>query len=130
MRSRSHRLPGRADQTDTPQVTNSIDQTARVEQCGGSLATLDIAPVIAEAIRRTHNGQVPSPAFGGTALTRAENRSRRCSGLQITSSHNQTRCEEEERKTVGLGAGPDPVCTYLEAKRRPVLVISDVDSML
>lgn len=37
-------------------VTNSIDQTDRVEACGGMLDTIDIAPVIAESIRRTHNG--------------------------------------------------------------------------
>lgn len=44
-------------------VTNSIDQTTRVEQCDGLLATLDIAPVIAEAIRRTHNGESISALF-------------------------------------------------------------------
>jgi ribose-phosphate pyrophosphokinase len=38
------------------QVTNSIDQTDRVNACGGMLGTIDIAPVIAESIRRTHNG--------------------------------------------------------------------------
>ena len=41
------------------QVTNSIDQTDRVKACGGMLRAIDIAPVIAESIRRTHNGLVP-----------------------------------------------------------------------
>ena len=43
---------GRADS----QVTNSIDQTERVAACEGMLETVDIAPIIAESIRRTHNG--------------------------------------------------------------------------
>jgi ribose-phosphate pyrophosphokinase len=38
------------------QVTNSIDQTARVEATDGKMGTIDIAPLIAESIRRTHNG--------------------------------------------------------------------------
>lgn len=37
-------------------VTNSIDQTDRIAACDGMLETIDIAPVIAESIRRTHNG--------------------------------------------------------------------------
>lgn len=37
-------------------VTNSIDQTDRIRACDGMLGTIDIAPVIAESIRRTHNG--------------------------------------------------------------------------
>jgi ribose-phosphate pyrophosphokinase len=37
-------------------VTNSIDQTDRVAACDGLLEVIDIAPVIAESIRRTHNG--------------------------------------------------------------------------
>jgi ribose-phosphate pyrophosphokinase len=37
-------------------VTNSIDQTDRIEASGGLLGTIDIAPVLAESIRRTHNG--------------------------------------------------------------------------
>ncbi|OCF44075.1 ribose-phosphate pyrophosphokinase [Kwoniella heveanensis CBS 569] len=44
-------------------VTNSIDQTERVKECQGTLATLDIAPVIAESIRRTHNGESISALF-------------------------------------------------------------------
>ncbi|WVQ77337.1 hypothetical protein IAR50_007021 [Cryptococcus sp. DSM 104548] len=44
-------------------VTNSIDQTARVEACDGLLEALDIAPVIAESIRRTHNGESISALF-------------------------------------------------------------------
>ncbi|KIR25789.1 ribose-phosphate pyrophosphokinase [Cryptococcus deuterogattii 99/473] len=44
-------------------VTNSIDQTQRVNACNGLLETLDIAPVIAESIRRTHNGESISALF-------------------------------------------------------------------
>ncbi|WWD16365.1 hypothetical protein CI109_100791 [Kwoniella shandongensis] len=44
-------------------VTNSIDQTERVQACGGLLETIDIAPVIAESIRRTHNGESISALF-------------------------------------------------------------------
>lgn len=40
----------------THQVTNSIDQTERVAACDGLLETVDVAPIIAESIRRTHNG--------------------------------------------------------------------------
>ncbi len=46
--------------TDTPfslaQVTNTIDQTKRLDASSGILTTIDIAPVLAESIRRTHNG--------------------------------------------------------------------------
>lgn len=45
-----------AERTLTHQVTNSIDQTERVQACDGALETVDIAPIIAESIRRTHNG--------------------------------------------------------------------------
>lgn len=44
-------------------VTNSIDQTDRVAACGGVLATIDISPIIAESIRRTHNGESISALF-------------------------------------------------------------------
>lgn len=37
-------------------VTNSIDQTDRVAATGNMMDTIDVAPVIAESIRRTHNG--------------------------------------------------------------------------
>lgn len=37
-------------------VSNSIDQTSRLEGADGMLGIIDIAPVIAESIRRTHNG--------------------------------------------------------------------------
>jgi ribose-phosphate pyrophosphokinase len=42
------------------QVTNSIDQTERIAACDGALETVDVAPIIAESIRRTHNGLVIS----------------------------------------------------------------------
>lgn len=38
------------------QLTNSIDQTARIEESKGLIETIDIAPLLAESIRRTHNG--------------------------------------------------------------------------
>lgn len=44
-------------------VTNSIDQTERLAQSNGILDTIDIAPVIAESIRRTHNGESISALF-------------------------------------------------------------------
>jgi len=50
------------------QVTNSIDQTARVEATDGKMGTIDIAPLIAESIRRTHNGWVPAMRSTAMAL--------------------------------------------------------------
>ena len=44
-------------------VTNSIDQSDRIQACGGALQVVDIAPVIAESIRRTHNGESVSALF-------------------------------------------------------------------
>ncbi|WVQ78661.1 hypothetical protein IAT38_000748 [Cryptococcus sp. DSM 104549] len=44
-------------------VTNSIDQTDRVSATDGLLDVIDIAPVIAESIRRTHNGESISALF-------------------------------------------------------------------
>lgn len=44
-------------------VTNSIDQTDRVQATGDMMDTIDIAPVIAESIRRTHNGESISALF-------------------------------------------------------------------
>ncbi|KAK4686194.1 ribose-phosphate pyrophosphokinase, partial [Tremellales sp. Uapishka_1] len=44
-------------------VTNSIDQTSRIVAANGLLDTIDIAPVIAESIRRTHNGESISALF-------------------------------------------------------------------
>ncbi|KAL7420111.1 ribose phosphate diphosphokinase subunit prs4 [Cryptotrichosporon argae] len=44
-------------------VTNSIDQTERVSACNGLLDTIDIAPILAESIRRTHNGESISALF-------------------------------------------------------------------
>lgn len=43
-------------------VSNSIDQTSRLEACP-VLDTIDVAPVIAESIRRTHNGESISALF-------------------------------------------------------------------
>lgn len=44
-------------------VTNSIDQTDRVQATGNMMDTIDIAPVIAESIRRTHNGLVSDLSY-------------------------------------------------------------------
>ena len=52
----------KVDEADE-QVTNSIDQTDRIQACGGVLEQLDIAPIIAESIRRTHNGESISALF-------------------------------------------------------------------
>ncbi|KAG7531288.1 hypothetical protein FFLO_04466 [Filobasidium floriforme] len=49
-------------------VTNSIDQTARVEATDGKMGTIDIAPLIAESIRRTHNGESISALFRADPL--------------------------------------------------------------
>nr|XP_019048991.1 ribose-phosphate pyrophosphokinase [Kwoniella bestiolae CBS 10118]OCF27921.1 ribose-phosphate pyrophosphokinase [Kwoniella bestiolae CBS 10118] len=39
-------------------VTNSIDQTDRINATNDKIDIIDIAPVLAESIRRTHNGSV------------------------------------------------------------------------
>ncbi|WWC86020.1 uncharacterized protein L201_000891 [Kwoniella dendrophila CBS 6074] len=44
-------------------VTNSIDQTARINATNNKIDIIDIAPVIAESIRRTHNGESISALF-------------------------------------------------------------------
>ncbi|KAI5451974.1 ribose phosphate diphosphokinase subunit prs4 [Naganishia albida] len=44
-------------------LTNTIDQTARIEESNGMIETIDIAPLIAESIRRTHNGESISALF-------------------------------------------------------------------
>lgn len=44
-------------------VSNSIDQSDRLEALNGQLDTIDIAPILAESIRRTHNGESISALF-------------------------------------------------------------------
>ena len=44
-------------------VTNTIPQTANVAICEGKLQVLDVSPVLAESIRRTHNGESISLLF-------------------------------------------------------------------
>jgi len=44
-------------------VTNSIPQDANIQNCP-KLKVIDIAPMMAEAIRRTHNGESISVLFG------------------------------------------------------------------
>ncbi|WRT63941.1 uncharacterized protein IL334_000868 [Kwoniella shivajii] len=44
-------------------VTNSIDQTDRITATQDKIDIIDIAPVIAESIRRTHNGESISALF-------------------------------------------------------------------
>lgn len=47
-------------------VTNSVPQKQHSESCP-KLATLDVSPIIAESIRRTHNGESISLLFGDLA---------------------------------------------------------------
>jgi ribose-phosphate pyrophosphokinase len=51
------------------QVTNTIPQTKNKENCP-KLVIVDISPIIAESIRRTHNGESISLLFGEWAETR------------------------------------------------------------
>ncbi|ELU43753.1 eukaryotic translation initiation factor 2A [Rhizoctonia solani AG-1 IA] len=44
-------------------VTNTIPQTANEAVCEGKLQVLDVSPVLAESIRRTHNGESISLLF-------------------------------------------------------------------
>ncbi|WVW82061.1 hypothetical protein I302_104066 [Kwoniella bestiolae CBS 10118] len=44
-------------------VTNSIDQTDRINATNDKIDIIDIAPVLAESIRRTHNGESISALF-------------------------------------------------------------------
>ena len=48
------------------QVTNSIPQKQHADGCS-KLVILDVAPTIAESIRRTHNGESISLLFGDWA---------------------------------------------------------------
>ena len=49
-------------------VTNSIDQSDRVTATDGKIEFIDIAPVLAESIRRTHNGESISALFRQTYI--------------------------------------------------------------
>jgi len=49
-------------------VTNTIPQTANAALCEGKLQVLDVSPVIAESIRRTHNGESISLLFEDLAV--------------------------------------------------------------
>lgn len=44
-------------------VTTTIDQSSRISNSSGKLETMDISPVLAESIRRTHNGESISMLF-------------------------------------------------------------------
>ncbi|KAH9811409.1 phosphoribosyltransferase-like protein [Melampsora americana] len=44
-------------------VTNSIDQVRHLDQASGQLEVMDLSPVLAESIRRTHNGESISLLF-------------------------------------------------------------------
>ena len=48
------------------QVTNTIPQELHSQGCS-KLVTIDVAPTIAESIRRTHNGESISLLFGDWA---------------------------------------------------------------
>ena len=58
----------RARLPDTPssQVTNTIPQEQNKKGCS-KLYIIDVAPTIAESIRRTHNGESISLLFGDWA---------------------------------------------------------------
>ncbi|KAK4057615.1 ribose phosphate diphosphokinase subunit prs4 [Microbotryomycetes sp. JL221] len=51
-------------------VSNTICQTEHVKQAAGKLEIMDISPVLAESIRRTHNGESISLLFseGGASM--------------------------------------------------------------
>ncbi|QRV86823.1 ribose-phosphate pyrophosphokinase [Ceratobasidium sp. AG-Ba] len=49
-------------------VTNTIPQTANAALCEGKLQVLDVSPVLAESIRRTHNGESISLLFEDLTL--------------------------------------------------------------
>ena len=44
-------------------VTNTVPHEEKKKKCGGKLKTIDIAPTLAEACRRTHNGESVSFLF-------------------------------------------------------------------
>lgn len=44
-------------------VTNTISQTEHLKQAEGKMDVMDVSPVLAESIRRTHNGESISLLF-------------------------------------------------------------------
>ncbi|CAH7685233.1 ribose-phosphate pyrophosphokinase [Phakopsora pachyrhizi] len=46
-------------------VTNTIDQKLHFQKSSGKLETMDVSPILAESIRRTHNGESISLLFSG-----------------------------------------------------------------
>lgn len=50
------------------QTTNSCPHAEQKKKANGKIATLDIAPTIAEAIRRTHNGESISFLFDNVPM--------------------------------------------------------------
>jgi len=53
---------------DSMVVTNTLPQAQHVAGAGGKLGVLDISPMLAESIRRTHNGESISLLFGEWAV--------------------------------------------------------------
>lgn len=49
-------------------VTNSVPQSAHVKSSQGKLDILDVSPLLAESIRRSHNGESFNILFGEVAL--------------------------------------------------------------
>lgn len=45
-------------------VTNSVPQTSKIPASNGKLDILDISPLLAESIRRSHNGESFNILFG------------------------------------------------------------------
>lgn len=45
-------------------VTNSVPQTKNAESSDGRLDIIDISPILAESVRRSHNGESFNILFG------------------------------------------------------------------
>jgi phosphoribosylpyrophosphate synthetase len=50
-------------------VTNTISQRENAKHVGSKLETMDVSPVLAESIRRTHNGESISMLFQAPPFT-------------------------------------------------------------
>ncbi len=50
-------------------ITNSIPQEASKVSKAGKIVTLDVSTLLAESVRRTHNGESISALFGASFAT-------------------------------------------------------------
>ena len=64
----AHQLNWRFLTISQSQVTNTIPQNQHQSLCS-KLVTIDVSPMLAESIRRTHNGESISLLFGEWAET-------------------------------------------------------------